>query len=453
MILARGTRLALAGLGAVAVVPSFGSESYLASSPAPEIWHHEGLTLDAGAAAGWSARAASDLAFHATHVDHYLVNPLWRARGGPARWSASRAIRRDLATLHFDDLPTPALVARAWQRHLAGTVAALLWAAHGWEHDDHVDGDARRWIAAARQAVGLGLHAVQDFASHSTWINRPERRRATWREWLAVGGAVDDVVTGAVESDGGPRHGDLGLRRPGWHPVRVPLRWGIATPAWLTAHEGGINLDSRWQAPLGVAARGEALVGGLGGDEAFAAAMDLAGRSSREWLALLEDVMTDAGNADFWSAVTGAARSESAARSGGTRALAHTFEDPRQRAHVFLAAGARPLVEPDDDGWYLRTDATVTAASGHGRGSAVVRVLGPWPGVPAAIGAPAGGRIDAVTAFRRGSGVVEVRGYRVGGTAAGGAGPRRLALTETWRRQAALPALPPPVPGVEVNRP
>ena len=238
VFLTRGGRLVVASL---AVMPAFGSESYLAPWPAPEVWHHEGLTRDAAEAAGFSRAAGGEIAFHATYIDHYLVNPLWRLRGGLARVRAARAIRDDLATLHFDDLPTPEAVTAAWQRYLGGTVAALLWAENAWRQGRPGAGAGADAVASARQVIGLGLHAVQDFASHSTWINHPDRRTATWREWSAAGGEIADLTTGAVESQGSVRHGDLGLRRAGWHPAAVPLRWGIATPAWLTAHSPGIS--------------------------------------------------------------------------------------------------------------------------------------------------------------------------------------------------------------------
>ena len=208
--------------GAAAAVPGSG-------------WYHELITRDGAVAAGWQgpggpgtaagSTAADALAWHADYVDSYLYNPLWwfgpTSGGGPARLGAALMARSELIKLHFDDLASTVQIRRMWQRYLGGTVAALVWAA---EHDD---------IHAARNAIGCGLHAMQDFYSHSTWVDAGGRRTLTWfeaatpvRPWLLrwPGTApVRDLALAALAAAGpdGPRRSD----DPGDRP-RSPPRLG-----------------------------------------------------------------------------------------------------------------------------------------------------------------------------------------------------------------------------------
>ncbi len=184
--------------GAAAAVPGSG-------------WYHELITRDGAVAAGWQgpggpgaaagSTAADALAWHADYVDSYLYNPLWwfgpTSGGGPARLGAALMARSELIKLHFDDLASTVQIRRMWQRYLGGTVAALVWAA---EHDD---------IHAARNAIGCGLHAMQDFYSHSTWVDAGGRRTLTWfeaatpvRPWLLRWpgtGPVRDLALAALQ--------------------------------------------------------------------------------------------------------------------------------------------------------------------------------------------------------------------------------------------------------------
>ena len=91
-----------------ATIRAFGGEDPLKASPAPDNWHHEGLTRQAAQAAGWAFQAENELAFHADFLDSYLYNPLWwfdvRYGGGPERVPIVMSSQLDLKALHFDDL-------------------------------------------------------------------------------------------------------------------------------------------------------------------------------------------------------------------------------------------------------------------------------------------------------------------------------------------------------------
>lgn len=169
------------------VLVTFGGEDPVAGA-IPSVpdsgWYHELITRAGAVSAGWLGpggaggnpgwSAADAVAWHADYVDSYLYNPLWwfgpTSGGGPARLGAALMARSELVKLHFDDLASTVQIRRMWQRYLGGTVAALVWAA---EHDD---------VDAARNAIGCGLHAMQDFYSHSTWVDAAGRRALTWFE-------------------------------------------------------------------------------------------------------------------------------------------------------------------------------------------------------------------------------------------------------------------------------
>ena len=152
-------------------------------------WYHELITRDGAGAAQPAARwtvpdpaggialggtAADAIAWHADYLDSYLYNPLWWFNpgngGGLGRLGVALMARPELTKMHFDDLTSTTQIRTMWRRYLGGTVAALVWAA---EHDD---------VDAARNAIGTSLHAMQDFYSHSSWLDSAHRRDRTWFE-------------------------------------------------------------------------------------------------------------------------------------------------------------------------------------------------------------------------------------------------------------------------------
>lgn len=163
----------------------FGGEDVVLGDP----WHHEDITCRAIAGdtgCGMSGNAvyqSSELGFapparhaiewHADYIDSYLYSPLWWVQAGRPlhivkRFKASRSNYWHLASLHFDDLNDQPAIEAAWRRYMAGLLVGLNWAAD--------EGD----IDAAHNLLGLSLHAVEDFYSHSQWINDPTRRKMTY---------------------------------------------------------------------------------------------------------------------------------------------------------------------------------------------------------------------------------------------------------------------------------
>ena len=245
-----------------ALLPMFGAEAMLAPAPDAAIWHHEGITKAAAHEAGLSKGAGANLAFQADAIDQYLHSPFWLLAGGLRRVRAIRRRRSAWETLHFDDLADGEAVAAEWERISGGAVCGVVWAA-----TSALPREVR--LRAAEHVIGLGMHAIQDFYSHSTWIDEPERRALTWQDERARArrqeGEFPDVLTGSYLHEtpsGGAVHGGVRARPTvgrRWRSFREPA------PRWHAA---------RWQAARRQAARRRsnpfvwavALSEGAGGD-------------------------------------------------------------------------------------------------------------------------------------------------------------------------------------------
>lgn len=201
----------------------FGGEDILRGDP----WHHEDMTCRAAAGdascggnrethlypgTGFSPDAAHAMAWHADYIDSYLYSPLWWAQaidpgglldgesGMLNRYKASMAQYWHLASLHFDDLNSSAEIEATWRRYLSGLLIGLNWAA---ENED---------VDAAHHLLGLSMHAVQDFYSHSTWIDNPDRRSQTYLDLLPAQRRSFPLLTGAYEEEIAPiQHGQFNL--------------------------------------------------------------------------------------------------------------------------------------------------------------------------------------------------------------------------------------------------
>jgi hypothetical protein len=403
-----GIGLALYLLG----TPLFGGEDPLAL-PDPDNWHHEGLTRRAARRAGWSAEAENAIAFHTDYLDSYLYSPLWWFNpdgGGVDRLRVVMLSHADLIKAHFDDLFVPEQVRAMWRRYLSGTVCGLLWVSR-----QDVSRDIK--ISMAHNLVGASLHALQDFESHSNWIDDPARRPHTWFEVDPIDRAQLSLWTGSYElSDhlGIKPHGaydfactvfdKLGgvgrnLLRVVCHaasplagsPLCVALgrcdqgtpasppelslpKVGGMEPPKITLPDGvlslkpGINVDNRWMAVIGVGQRGIELTG----DQAFELAYQLAFRTSCQWLHLLEHTMERAGLEEFWEDV----------KTHGTTPERYTkdtapWERLDQLPYQFITTGPYPPVldPPDSAGWYLRMSVTTADVLGAGSNADLVALV------------------------------------------------------------------------------
>lgn len=227
-----GMGLLRLGLLAVVILPTaastgsawaFGGEDVYAGGP----WHHLDMTLralagDANArvqpvsgpgglrrpkpaqvftGVGFTREAAMDVAWHADYIDSYIYNPVWWLKGngswtqggvrrpGNALGRVQAALRttEDLIKLHHDDSASTAAVKDNWDRYYYGTLIGLRWAM---EKND---------VQSARHLLGVSSHAVQDFYTHSNWLDDPARRGRTWQEVPSTERDAMQLHTGAYE--------------------------------------------------------------------------------------------------------------------------------------------------------------------------------------------------------------------------------------------------------------
>jgi hypothetical protein len=398
-----------------AVTYGFGGEDFLILEIAN--WHHADISKRGGLAASFSAGAAESICWHADYVDSYGYNPLWWAGDLPSlkRLKAALSAKPEITKVHFDDLVTtrlngpnlqlkPGIVDRIkldgiqqvpidkrlgplgqipqlntarpprnavelqMRRYLSGTIDGLIYAA---ENND---------VAMAHHILGVSLHALQDFYSHSNWIDEPARRTATYfdmatTQWTQM--ASFTLYTGTYETPdqtGIKSHGKYAftctvMNQPGikqildvgcgaFSPIasdEVCMQFkgckegkplvgasvaGIRIPnSVLYVAPVGINLDSTWMAELGAKERG-IVAPGFTAQDAFRTAERNAIRASEQWLRRVGAAMTTLGKGSFWQRVTtentvGSYKVPSAA------AIAQ-WEDFSKLGYQFVSAGTYP---------------------------------------------------------------------------------------------------------------
>lgn len=413
----------------------FGGEDPVRGRP----WYHEMLTWQAARDADWStgepdgarfdfgspvidaldpaaaeaavpveagrpeqSSAAAALAWHADYLDSYLYNPLWWATGGLGRFRTAVLHRAELVKMHFDDLTSTRQVAATWDRVEQGTIAALLWLGSRRERLEPSDG-----VALARHVVGAGLHATQDFYSHSNWVDEPSRRTSTWLEtdrstreaYHLYSGGYEEPAAGVFKPHGKfaldcallrqlPRDlmalvcgsalspfGGTGLCErwrdcqqgvPGNPPV---VLHPLVPPEVIVLAPPGIAIDSRWMSAVSIAQRDLPDAEAVTSDIVFLAGYRLAKRHSTQWLQRLGNVMAEHGLADFWSDVTTMERTgarqlpvsdDLAEIAGVYETDLQQWEEPWRSAFTFLSAGSYPPVpdSTEEDSWFVRLDVT-----------------------------------------------------------------------------------------------
>ena len=408
---------------------SFSGEDFIYGNP----WHHEDITEKACRALSFNESALDDIAWHSDYVDSYLYNPLWWIPGGIGRFKVSLASFDNLARVHFDDNFSAPAVQRTWRRYVSGTMAGLVWAAQ------------RNDVYAARNILGISCHALEDFYSHSNWIDAPERRTKTWFDYSKVDREKFAIYIGAYEHGqqlGVKHHGKVtpacsllnagpvkALLTPGCsafsplHNAAVcdmfdecqkgksisPSMLGITIPNnMLYVAPPGINLDARWVSSIGVKVRG---LTDITGPQAFDTAKDLAIKGIQQWLGIVESKMNALGFGTFWNRVKNDASATQPQRE-------QQFENFGKFPYQFISAGTYPpnLSTPELE-YYLRcnvktadvlnagTDANIWLEAGgkrflldymsqanpiiayndHERGDNIVYTVGPFTSLPSSI--------------------------------------------------------------------
>lgn len=365
----------------------FGGEDPLESADNFENWHHRGISNEAAIATGWSAESAREVSWHADYVDSYLYNPLWWFQGGLSRIKVALSLAPPLTNVHFDDLTSVDQVQIMWRRYLSGTVAGV-----GLAHDS--GGRRADKIAAARHVVGVALHAVQDFYSHSNWVDEPDRRTQLWSELSVEDQRRVPIFTGSYEH---PEH--TGIKHHGKYSIGCTLMkpfsglmdiachaispfsnssicevWrscddaeplssfdvlGVPIPADVVYLDPpGIALDSTWLAEIGAQERG---MDRSDGAMLFAAARSLAIKESMVFLRTVGATLSEAGYERFWREVETAPVSP-------TSLWEAQYEDFHRQGLHFIGSGTYPPAPttPEHE-WFLRL--RIRTADVHGAGT------------------------------------------------------------------------------------
>lgn len=384
-------------LAAVSTAPrptqAFGGEDFTSTDITK--WHHAHISQTAAEKAKMSKEAALSIAWHADAVDSYGYNPIWWGKGvaknGFTRFKAAMSAHAELTKVHFDDLYTMQAnsqlpgrgidkaprnpVELQMRRYLSGTLAGLMYAA---ENND---------VAMAHHILGVSLHALQDFYSHSNWVDEGDRQKATYFDmasngttWKAMGSLT--LFTGSYETDehlGIKDHGRYSiigsaLNLPGVGKVMEygcgslsPISNSDTCKDYKNALKGkspegakvegvyipkgviymapaGINLDSTWLAEIGARER-NLVKPGFTAQNAFNIAKSTAVRASEQWLLRLGTAMTQVGKGAFWKQVTTVGTVDSfefgTSKDGKNLGLAQ-WEDFGKLGYQFVSAGSYP---------------------------------------------------------------------------------------------------------------
>ena len=240
--------------------------------------------------------------------------------------------------------------------------------------------------------MGASLHALEDFYSHSNWLDAPERRSKTYLDLSVAEREKVPLFTGSYEL---PDHRGLlphgkpgpmcvllkpvaGVMKIACHPAS-PLSGTSICQTWKACEDGvvarpetvlgipvpdnvyyltppGMNLDNSWQAKIGVQVRE---LTDISGEDLFEAAVDLASRTAVQWLQLIETRLAGIGAGPFWRQV------KTALPVPGERE--RQYEDFFRFPHMFLGVGSYPppVTEPTGQ-WYLRVRLVTAKDAGAG---------------------------------------------------------------------------------------
>ena len=110
---------------------------------------HASITIDATMRAGFNRNAANALQVENWLTDYYTSTP-----------TIGSAAQCDLEKLHFDDVFSDVDVSNYWKTFTANSRAAI--------QQSEKDGD----IVEFYVALGIALHVVQDFYTHSNWVEQ-----------------------------------------------------------------------------------------------------------------------------------------------------------------------------------------------------------------------------------------------------------------------------------------
>ena len=177
------------------------------STSAFDTGHHWEITWNALAREGFSEDAIRVVVLQNWLTDYYGGQDDWFVRTLRLSDEKDKLTIKNATFLHFDNMRSTAAATRYWQV-LVDSTASQLHAKLQARDDDPM---------AILTLLGLSLHAVQDFYSHSTWVERvyasrpdgcaPPHGTYSSRTWFDARPGEFTVETGAYPDSNGPRGG------------------------------------------------------------------------------------------------------------------------------------------------------------------------------------------------------------------------------------------------------
>jgi hypothetical protein len=148
-------------------------------------------------------------------------------------------LKRELEHLHFDNLTTLAQVRNTWTRLTLNTHSAVLAAAEDVQSAPNAAERYRRLVHLA-VVIGASLHPVQDFYSHSNWVELYPMRAGVYgtRTWFDTPSPDASLRTGLYPSaDPVEGHGgyDEGMNQDSYN-----------RPKWPQAYVYGYSASRQW---------------------------------------------------------------------------------------------------------------------------------------------------------------------------------------------------------------
>jgi hypothetical protein len=214
---------------------------------------HQDLTNEVLAELGFNTDANRSVQLENWLTDYYSNSP-----------TVGKEVHKDLEKLHFDGLTNSLRIDHYWQRLTANTKAAVQGAAR--------EKNALKLLSL----MGISLHAVQDFYTHSNWVETHpapqgyDYATVTWFDTKKRDGVKTGRYPNAKPIDGAHDHGDYNTginhdsqSRPEFHRAYVfayaaSRQWVHQIQAWVNEVDPdiwkaaqNINLSESDRAALG----------------------------------------------------------------------------------------------------------------------------------------------------------------------------------------------------------
>jgi hypothetical protein len=171
-------------------------------------------------------------------IDYYSNRPQF-----PAEFER---LARELSHMHFDSLTGPEQIRNTWSRLALNTRSGVLAAAADVRSAPNPEERYRRLVHLA-VLIGASLHPVQDFYSHSNWVQLHPMRVGVYgtHTWFDMPSSDPSLRTGLVGRDGGLYpSGDTAQDHGGYDAGMNQDSY--SRPHWPRAYVYGYSASRQW---------------------------------------------------------------------------------------------------------------------------------------------------------------------------------------------------------------